>query len=80
MVDLFDIVFQPSLASRHIPGLAIDMTISWSGTIKVRNASGKDVALSTPVDDTNTTLHGIGASYGVRKLLSDPPHWSDNGH
>ncbi|MDB5964086.1 MAG: hypothetical protein JWQ72_586 [Polaromonas sp.] len=27
-----------------------------------------------------TPLHGVGASYGVFKLVSDPPHWSDNGH
>jgi len=80
MVGLFGIVFQPSLTSRHILGLAIDMSITWAGTIKVRNAAGKDVALSTPADDNNTDLHAVGASYGVLKLLTDPPHWSDNGH
>lgn len=80
MVDLFAIVFQPSLTSRHILGLAVDMTISWDGSIKVRDASGKDVTLSVPTNDANTTLHAVGASYGVQKLLSDPPHWSDNGH
>ena len=80
MVDLFGIVFQPSLTSRHILGLAIDMTIDWAGTVKVRNAAGNAVSLSSPSDGTNTTLHGVGASYGVFKLVSDPPHWSDNGH
>jgi peptidoglycan hydrolase-like protein with peptidoglycan-binding domain len=80
MVGLFGIVFQPSLTSRHIPGLAIDMSIGWSGTIRVRNAAGKQVPLSTPADESNTDLHAIGASYGVIKLLTDPPHWSDNGH
>lgn len=80
MVGLFDIVFQPSLTSRHIPGLASDMSIGWSGTIRVRNAAGKQVALSTPADDSNSDLHAVGASYGVLKLLIDPPHWSDNGH
>ena len=24
-------------------------------------------------------LHELGASFGVRKLVSDPPHWSDDG-
>ena len=56
------------------------MTINWAGTIKVRDASGNEVRLSSPSSGTNTTLHGVGASYGVFKLVSDPPHWSDNGH
>ena len=80
MVDLFGIVFQPSLTSRHILGLAIDMTIDWAGAVKVRNAAGNEVSLSSTSDGTNTALHGVGASYGVFKLVSDPPHWSDNGH
>ena len=80
MVDLFGIVFQPSLTSRHILGLAIDMTIDWAGAVKVRNAADNEVSLSSTSDGTNTALHGVGASYGVFKLVSDPPHWSDNGH
>ena len=80
MVDLFGIVFQPSLTSRHIRGVAIDMTIDWAGTIRVANAAGNVISLSSPSDGTNTHLHGVGASYGVFKLVSDPPHWSDNGH
>ncbi|MGH7471991.1 MAG: hypothetical protein ACRENP_28905 [Longimicrobiales bacterium] len=75
MVRLFGVVYQPSLTSLHIFGRAIDMTVNWGGPIKVRDAAGKDVLLSS-----QTTLHRVGASYGVIKLLSDPPHWSDNGH
>ena len=80
MLDLFDIVFQPSLTSRHILGLAVDMTISWAGTIKVKNGAGKDVPLPPPANASNPALLAIGASHGVLKLASDPPHWSDNGH
>ena len=80
MVDFFGIVFQPSLTSRHIDGLAIDMAIAWNGSITVRGASGTDVRLSSPSDGSNTALHAVGAGYGVRKLLSDPPHWSADGH
>jgi hypothetical protein len=80
MLDLFDIVFQPSLTSRHIVGLAVDMTISWAGTIKVKDGKGKDVSLPPPAKPTNPTLLALGASYGVLKLATDPPHWSDNGH
>lgn len=80
MVDLFGIVFKPSLTSRHILGLAVDMSISWTGTLAIKDAQAKTVSLSSPRDGSNTSLHSLGAGYGVLKLLSDPPHWSDNGH
>ncbi len=81
MVDLFGIAFQPSLTSLHIEGRAIDMTIGWTGTVKVRDKSGSPRTVSTPRSgNTNKDLHAIGKTYGVIKLVSDPPHWSDNGH
>lgn len=81
MVDLFGIAFQPSLTSLHIQGRAIDMTIGWNGTIQVRDESGRQRPVSAPRSgDANRDLHAIGATYGVLKLVSDPPHWSDNGH
>lgn len=80
MVDLFDIAYAPALASRHIEGRAIDMTIGWTGTIQVRDKQGKTRALGAPrTGDANADLHQLGASYGVIKLVSDPPHWSDDG-
>ncbi len=80
MVDLFGIAFQPSLTSRHIEGRAIDMTIGWNGTIAVRDKAGREKAVGAPRSgDANKDLHAIGATYGVRKLVSDPPHWSDDG-
>ncbi len=81
MVKLFGIAFKPSLTSNHMRGTAIDMTIHWAGPIEIADAAGKKYALDQPRSgNTNTTLHEIGASYGVRKLLSDPPHWSADGH
>jgi hypothetical protein len=81
MVDLFGIAFQPSLTSRHIEGRAIDMTIGWADTIQVKDRTGRPRPVSTPRSgDTNKDLHAIGATYGVLKLASDPPHWSDDGH
>ncbi|MBO9621355.1 MAG: peptidoglycan-binding protein [Sphingomonas sp.] len=81
MVDLFGIAYEPSLTSRHIEGRAVDMTIAWTGTVRVEDRSGHKVAIGTPRSGAdNRTLHGIGAGYGVFKLLSDPPHWSDDGH
>jgi hypothetical protein len=79
MRDLFGLVYEPSLRSRHIEGKAIDMVISWTGTITVRDASGRSVTLSSAAGGKNPALHKIGASYGVIKLLSDPPHWSSDG-
>lgn len=81
MVDLFGIAFQPSLTSLHIEGRAIDMTIGWNGTIQVRDKFGRARTVAAPRSgDANRDLHAIGATYGVIKLVSDPPHWSDNGH
>ncbi len=79
MRDLFDLVHEPSLRSRHIEGKAIDMIIRWSGTIKVKDANGKSMNIGEPASGANSALHKIGASFGVIKLLSDPPHWSTDG-
>ncbi|WP_020586145.1 hypothetical protein [Desulfobacter curvatus] len=70
----------PSLTSNHISGKAIDMTITWTGTIKVKKKDGTAVSVtSSPNVNTNTILHSIGESYGVKKLKTDAPHWSYNG-
>ncbi|MDQ6621577.1 MAG: peptidoglycan-binding protein [Pseudomonadota bacterium] len=81
MVTLFKIKFQPSLTSLHLSGFAIDMDIAWNGVLKIKEKSGKVVPIGEPHDGaSNTKLHAVGASYGVLKLLSDPPHWSSTGH
>lgn len=81
MVDLFGIAFEPALDSRHIQGRAIDMTIGWNGTLAIKDATGKVQQIGAPRSgDANTDLHKIGAGYKLIKLLTDPPHWSDDGH
>ena len=70
----------PSLTSNHIAGKAIDMDITWAGTLKVKKKDGTVVEVpyvSNP--NENVKLHQVGASYGVKKLTSDKPHWSYNG-
>jgi len=70
----------PSLTSNHIAGNAVDMTITWSGIIKVQNKRGKEISI--PFDNnvnTNSVLHSVGESFGVLKHKSDAPHWSHNG-
>ena len=80
MVERFAIRFKPSLTSNHIDGTAIDMTISWDHAIDIIDASGRTHRIDQPRSgNTNPDLHAVGASYGVHKLATDPPHWSANG-
>lgn len=80
MVLGYGIAFRPALNSNHTRKTAIDMTISWSGSLKIKNASGRTVTIaSTPRTGQNGDLVKVGATYKVIKLQSDPPHWSENG-
>jgi len=81
MVDGYGMAFIAALRSRHTEGRAIDMSISWLGRLDIRNAQGQVVAIATtPRTGANPRLHDVGRSYGVVKLVSDPPHWSSDGH
>ncbi|MEJ5074337.1 hypothetical protein WH357_18675 [Enterobacter ludwigii] len=75
MVNGYHIVYGPVLSSRHTQRRAIDMTITGVIGKYLKNASGNNVLVSS-----QSKLHEVGASFGVHKLLSDPPHWSDDGH
>jgi hypothetical protein len=74
MVEGYGLVHRPSLSSRHIEGRAIDMTIDFPWPLEVVDGSGRRVWVRNSAD-----LYEVGASYGVHKLVSDPPHWSDDG-
>ena len=81
MVTAYGIAFPPALNSRHTQGLAIDMTITWAGTLQIKDATGAVKNIGAPRSGrTNAALHTVGTSYGVIKLVSDPPHWSSDGH
>ena len=81
MVAGYGIVFKPALTSRHTEGLAIDMSISWQGDLAIRNAADAPIAITnSPRNGGNPDLWKAGATYGVIKLASDPPHWSSDGH
>lgn len=75
MVSGYGIVFAPALTSRHSEGRAIDMNISGYSGKTFKNAAGDDVVVNSAAN-----LNALGATYGVRKLPADPPHWSDDGH
>jgi len=81
MVRAYGLSFPPALTSRHCEGLAIDMRISWLGNLAIADGSGKRISIANdPRDGGNSALHQVGASYGVIKLVTDPPHWSSDGH
>ena len=81
MVALFGLVHEAALNSRHIQGLAIDMNLTWRGTVRIRNKRGEMVEIDDRIAAAkNLPLHSVGASYSVFKLLSDAPHWSADGH
>ena len=81
MVQAYDIVFRPALASRHTQGLAIDMDIAWQGALTIEYLHGATATIaSLPRNGGNSALQAVGNSYGVKKLATDPPHWSSDGH
>jgi hypothetical protein len=82
MVQGYGIVFKPALGSRHTEGKAVDMDISWQGNLVIAKVDGSSQTISSSprTGAGNSDLHAVGASYGVIKLLSDPPHWSSDGH
>lgn len=74
----------PALVSRHTQRKAIDMSISWSGDLLIRNAAGELTIISSgPRTGMNAALKEVGRGYGVIKFVggvSDKPHWSTDGH
>jgi hypothetical protein len=81
MVKGYGIVYGPALRSRHTEGKAIDMTISWPKELTLTPPKGTPVTIkSKPRSGGNTDLHAVGKAFGVIKLVSDPPHWSSDGH
>lgn len=80
MVAAYGIAFKPALRSNHTARLAVDMSINWSGSLSILNSAGKKVVItSSPRSGSNADLIRVGKTYGVIKLVSDPPHWSQNG-
>lgn len=81
MVKLFGMAHIAALSSNHIRGKAIDMNISWKDTLVMTRPTPLLTRIeSRPRTGQNRELHEIGDTvFGVRKLVTDPPHWSYNG-
>jgi D-alanyl-D-alanine dipeptidase len=71
----YSIVYPPALSSKHTRRTAIDVTIHNMIGKMIINATEATVTISRLAD-----LNPVGASFGVIKLVSDRPHWSDDGH
>ena len=81
MVSGYAIKYPAVLVSRHTQRRAIDMTISWQGKLTVRDFDGQERVITMPPrSGSNQVLVDVGRSFGVIKLMTDPPHWSDDGH
>jgi hypothetical protein len=81
MVRAYQIVFAPALGSRHTEGLAVDFNVTWNGDLILQDGNQTTVKIaSSPRNGANPDLHRVGASYGIIKLATDPPHWSSDGH
>ncbi len=83
MVKGYGIVSPPAFPSNHSGKTAIDMNITWVGKLKIKKADNTNVEIEAPTDSKFNdlpALHQVAASYGVKKLIGDYPHWSDNGH
>jgi hypothetical protein len=81
MVSLYQIVSKPALTSRHTERRAIDMNISWQGSLPIDGPNGGETNISSvPHTGLNPELIQVAATYGVIKShFNDPPHWSDDG-
>ena len=81
MVVAYNMAYAAALDSRHTERRAIDLTISWQGDLDIVDGNGRMVGIkSEPRTGNNRELHAVGATYGVIKLVVDPPHWSDDGN
>ena len=90
MVDGYRMAVMAVLKSNHFVGHAVDVKIDWPAetTVKVKDASGKDVDCKSPSNAVKgddgagalcKALWAVGATYGVKKLDWDKPHWSIDG-
>ena len=74
MVNAYGMAHSAALQSNHTNRTAIDMNVTGMIGKTMNDARGNAVRISSQAD-----LHAVGATYGVHKLASDPPHWSANG-
>jgi hypothetical protein len=82
MVEGYGMRAEAVLDGNHMKGLAIDMEVSWTGSIELVDAHGAAHTITSPHGNANPGLQAVGLTYGVQKLsvAIDEPHWSIDGH
>ena len=74
----------PALRSNHTLGKAIDMALSWKGSLTLKGADGAIVNITTtPRNSLNKKLIEVARSYHVIHFFppeKDRNHWSVDGH
>jgi hypothetical protein len=87
MVDGYEIKklgVAPALNSRHREGKAIDLAVTWSGNLKIKQKDGIEKTISTtPRTSENADLIAVGKTYGLIHFnppAKDKNHWSTDGH
>jgi hypothetical protein len=79
MVAASGMVQIAALNSRHTDRRAIDMTPSWSGNLSIKRSDGSTKTIAgQPRNGGNRELIAVGAGYRLVKLITDPPHWSED--
>lgn len=80
MVAKYGIVYPAALVSRHTQRKAVDMHVSWAGTLTIVDKAGAIHHIADgPRDGTNEQLAVVGKTYNVVKNPTDAPHWSTDG-
>lgn len=79
MKTAYAIVYPASLESRHTQRLAIDMTITVHAGSTITDANGAEHQFTTQASGMYAGVIAIGKTFGVIKLVTDPPHWSSDG-
>lgn len=75
----YGIAYPAALRSRHTEGRAVDMTIQWTTELRLTDRAGTVHTIPPGDGATSTALHTFGRTFGVHKLVSDRPHWSEDG-
>ncbi|MFO0858752.1 MAG: hypothetical protein U0640_15515 [Phycisphaerales bacterium] len=74
---------EPPETSRHTEKKAIDMSITWTGSLTIKDKDDKDVVISSePRNSSNADLIKVAKTYGVIHFInaaSDVNHWSTDG-
>jgi len=71
IITAANVAYKPNMTSNHLKGKAIDWTITWTGTLKIKNKDGAEVEISSEpkhrglgkTHNGNTDLHAVGKTY-----------------